>query len=127
VGFASDPSCTVSDVHPNHLHPSQTDNLRAIGISTIAILTRCAFRCAELSGGFDGKLANDEVAFMLLDGLLMVITVILLTVAHPGITLGDRWKVGAFWTKNDRGTYALTSKVGGSADSLMTQQQQQYT
>ena len=51
---------------------------------------------AELSGGFGGSLANNEVSFMILDGAMMAIVVILLTTAHPGFTLGPMWQAGTF-------------------------------
>src|SRR5450755_3179613 len=68
----------------------------ALAISTVAILIRCSFRVAELSGGFGGSLANNQVSFMILDGAMMVITVTLLTTAHPGLTLGPMWQAGNF-------------------------------
>lgn len=68
----------------------------ALAISTVAILIRCSFRVAELSGGFGGSLANNQVSFMILDGAMMAIAVILLTTAHPGWTLGPMWQAGNF-------------------------------
>ena len=88
----------------------------AIGIATVAILIRCAFRCAELSMGFNGHLANDEATFMVLDGFMMIITVTVLTLAHPGITLGvERWEDGAFRSKK-KSSAAYTATV--SKESL---------
>jgi hypothetical protein len=68
----------------------------AIAISTVAILIRCSFRVAELSGGFGGSLANNQVSFMILDGAMMVTVIILLTTAHPGLILGSMWQAGGF-------------------------------
>ena len=68
----------------------------ALAISTVAILIRCSFRVAELSGGFGGSLANNQISFMILDGAMMVIVVILLTAAHPGLILGPLWQAGGF-------------------------------
>lgn len=70
--------------------------LWSIGICTIAILIRCTFRVAELSKGFGGSIANNEILFMILDGMMMAIVIILFTVAHPGIILGEMWKAGGF-------------------------------
>ena len=56
-----------------------SDNQAALAISTVAILIRCSFRVAELSGGFNGSLANNQASFMILDGAMMCIVVILLT------------------------------------------------
>lgn len=71
--------------------------LFAIGASTLLILVRCCFRVAELSKGFKSSLANNEVMFMVLDGLAMSLVVILLTLAHPGMVFGQElWEAGAF-------------------------------
>ncbi|RMZ82704.1 hypothetical protein DV738_g1464, partial [Chaetothyriales sp. CBS 135597] len=74
----------------------------AIGIATLAILIRCVFRVAELSEGFRGPIANDESLFMVLDGAMMVICVIVLTIAHPGIMLGPLWELGAFQQSSNK-------------------------
>ncbi|KAK5000565.1 phospholipid-translocating ATPase rsb1 [Elasticomyces elasticus] len=68
----------------------------AIGIATVAILIRCCFRVAELSGGFRGSLANDQVSFMILEGAMVVIAVSCLTVAHLGLVMGPVWQAAAF-------------------------------
>ena len=71
--------------------------LVAISVSSLLILERCAYRVAELSGGFDGATANNQAGFMVLDGAAMVVVVALLTVAHPGLSMGrDLWEAGAF-------------------------------
>ena len=57
---------------------------------------------AELSRGFGGSLANNEVLFMILDGMMMAIVIILLTLAHPGIILGPMWKAGGFRLRKSR-------------------------
>ena len=44
---------------------------------------------AELRGGFDGKLANEEIPFMILEGALMIVACGCLTVFHPGYILPD--------------------------------------
>jgi hypothetical protein len=88
----------------------------AIATATITILIRCTFRVAELSEGFGGKLANDEPLFMIFDGLMMLICVAVLTVAHPGIMLGRRWDDGAFhWSRRGQ----ENSDSEGSSDRSM--------
>lgn len=72
------------------------NNWIALAISTVAILIRCSFRVAELSGGFSGSLANNQVSFMILDGAMMATVIILLTAAHPGWVLGAMWQAGNF-------------------------------
>ncbi|ERF75848.1 hypothetical protein EPUS_01214 [Endocarpon pusillum Z07020] len=65
--------------------------------ATLAIFVRCVFRCAELSEGFDGRLANDEVTLMVLEGAMIVIAVMLLTALHPGPAFGGMW-ANATWS-----------------------------
>ena len=72
------------------------NNWIALAISTVAILIRCSFRVAELSHGFNGSLANNQVSFMILDGAMMATVIILLTAAHPGWVIGIMWQVGNF-------------------------------
>lgn len=112
-----------------HQHPEKTNTtyaemrrskrfrffLWSIGICTIAILIRCSFRVAELSKGFNGSIANNEVEFMILDGMLMCIVIILLNVAHPGIILGPMWQAGGFHLRKSR---AAMSKEAGRAEEI---------
>ncbi|KAF8855425.1 RTA1-domain-containing protein [Acephala macrosclerotiorum] len=62
--------------------------LACLTISTLTLFTRSIFRVAELSSGFGGHLANDEVSYMILEGAMVVIASVLLTVMHPGVGFG---------------------------------------
>jgi hypothetical protein len=64
-----------------------------LAVATIAILIRSLFRVVELRDGFQSKLAGNEVAFMVLEGGMIVVATICLTVFHPGHCLGFSWKV----------------------------------
>lgn len=64
-----------------------------MAIATIMILVRCSFRVAELQHGFGSSLANNQVAFMILDGAMMIIAASCLTFAHPGLLLGEVWNI----------------------------------
>ena len=55
------------------------------------ILIRSSYRVAELTGGFHGKLWNSQVYFMVLDGTMVAIASIFLTIFHPGVALHGRW------------------------------------
>jgi hypothetical protein len=93
------PSTPAYQVQSN-AHTNKTPLKPALFLAITAILIRCSFRVAELSEGFKGKLANDEVLFMIFEGVMMAICVCVLTVAHPGLTLGARWNTGAFhWSQ----------------------------
>ena len=49
---------------------------------------------AELQGGFDGALANDQVTFMILEGAMVSIASLALTIMHPGPIFRSFWKLG---------------------------------
>jgi len=70
----------------------------ALACATILILIRSCYRLAELRGGFHGTLANNEVLFMILEGPMIIISVLLLNVFHPGFSLGKHhlWNMKAF-------------------------------
>ena len=55
------------------------------------IIVRCTFRAVELSDGFDGEMANDEVLYMVLEPPMIVLAVIALTVCHPGVCFQGAW------------------------------------
>ncbi|KAF5665348.1 phospholipid-translocating ATPase [Fusarium heterosporum] len=62
-----------------------------VSIAVILILARCAFRCYELSKGYqDSDLITDEGLFIGLEGVLIVIAVFCLCVGHPGRVFDDR-------------------------------------
>jgi hypothetical protein len=65
----------------------------AIAVITIAIYIRCAFRVAELKDGFGGELANDQTRFMILEGPMINIATIALTVCHTAIA----FRSASYW------------------------------
>ncbi|KKK23908.1 hypothetical protein AOCH_004197 [Aspergillus ochraceoroseus] len=75
-----------------------------LGIATLAIFVRSVFRCAELSEGFDGTLANDEVTFMILEGAMICIAVICQTVFHPGAIFKGQWHDAVWHTRASKET-----------------------
>lgn len=56
----------------------------AIAAATVTIQIRCIYRVVELAGGFRSEAANDQPAFMVLDGPMNMIAVGALTICHPG-------------------------------------------
>ncbi|KAL4800111.1 RTA1 like protein-domain-containing protein [Aspergillus venezuelensis] len=64
--------------------------LVALVIAVITVYTRSIFRVIELNGGYDSAVANDEIAFMILEAAMVGITCICMTVLHPGIALKTR-------------------------------------
>ncbi|CAG7926524.1 unnamed protein product [Penicillium olsonii] len=65
--------------------------LIGLAIAVLTILIRSTFRVAELQGGFDSSLANDEIALMILEGAMVSIACICLTGFHPGLLVGKNW------------------------------------
>ena len=57
------------------------------GLSTaiVLILTRCAYRVAELKDGYNGTLIQEEVPFIILEGVVVVLAAVALCVGHPGL------------------------------------------
>ena len=47
---------------------------------------------AELSQGFDGYIANQEIPYMIFEPVMITIACICLTIWHPSIVFGDVWK-----------------------------------
>ncbi|KAJ3021344.1 hypothetical protein HKX48_008739 [Thoreauomyces humboldtii] len=65
----------------------------ALLASTLLILIRCIFRVSELSGGFNGSEANNEVEFMILEGPMIFIATGLMAAFHPGRAFKGLWGV----------------------------------
>lgn len=49
------------------------------------------YRVAELWGGFDSHLANDELTFMIFEGPMIITAVGAMTFFHPGRVFDDLW------------------------------------
>lgn len=58
--------------------------IASLMVATVAVLIRSIFRVVELWQGFSGELWNDEVDFMVLDGMMIALATICLTGFHPG-------------------------------------------
>jgi hypothetical protein len=89
-GFSGVSSTSISN------HPIEgtvlTESTSGIGIATSLIFIRSIFRTAELNGGFSSDLANDEVAFMILEGASMVVACGSMSIFPPGLILKGHWK-----------------------------------
>ncbi|KAK5679175.1 phospholipid-translocating ATPase rsb1 [Elasticomyces elasticus] len=66
-------------------------------LATVVILIRSIFRVAELWGGFDGALWNNEVDFLILDGAMISVAALCLSALHPGPAFGGQWNA-ANWS-----------------------------
>jgi hypothetical protein len=71
--------------------------LISLAVATLCIFIRSVYRCAELAGGFDGALfTSDEALFMVLEGAMIAIATILLTVFHPALCFQGAWDEANF-------------------------------
>ncbi|RFU27688.1 hypothetical protein B7463_g8637, partial [Scytalidium lignicola] len=83
-------------------------------VATFCIFIRSIFRVAELSGGFHGSLANDQVTFMILEGAMIVIATSCQTFLHPGIAFAGVWDEVNFSFRGKKGV------EGGKTDGVDT-------
>ncbi|KAF2446176.1 RTA1-domain-containing protein [Karstenula rhodostoma CBS 690.94] len=60
-------------------------------VATLLIFIRSVYRVAELWDGFQSHLANDEVTFMIFEGPLIIIALMMMTAFHPGRIFDDLW------------------------------------
>jgi len=65
----------------------------AIGFATFTILVRCIYRLPEMAGGWGNPRMRDETTFLILDGMMIALASIALTVAHPGFMFPPMRKV----------------------------------
>ena len=63
--------------------------LIALSISTVCIFIRSVYRVVELSEGWSGALIKNQTLFMILEGMMVIIAVLLLNVFHPGLCFGE--------------------------------------
>lgn len=56
--------------------------------ATLLIFVRCVFRVAELKDGYEGHLIREEIPFIILEGVLVVLAAAFLCIGHPGLVFG---------------------------------------
>ena len=71
-------------------------------LATLTIFIRSVFRVAELSGGFRGPLANNQISFMILEGVMIIIATSCLTILHPGVSFQGVWSAANFSMRGRR-------------------------
>ncbi|EME43636.1 hypothetical protein DOTSEDRAFT_89429 [Dothistroma septosporum NZE10] len=59
--------------------------LGCMAVAFLAIFIRCIYRLPEMAGGWGNPLMRNEKEFLILDGAMISIAAVLMTVAHPGI------------------------------------------
>lgn len=82
----------------------------ALGAAVVLIFVRSVYRVAELQQGFNGPIANNQVSFMVLEGPMIFLAVLAMTVLHPGIAFGDNLRSAAWSIAQSRkAAFATTS------------------
>jgi hypothetical protein len=67
------------------------NTMPGLAAAVLTIFIRSCFRVAELQGGFDSDLANDEITLMVLESAMITIACFCMTAAHPALVMGRRW------------------------------------
>jgi hypothetical protein len=80
-------------------------------LATAAIIVRSVYRVVELWGGFSGELWNNENDFFILDGAMIGLAVVLLTVLHPGIAFSGQWTTCGWNMKGARQSSPKEEKI----------------
>lgn len=75
---------------------SKSSQFFAAGIlvAFITVFIRCVYRIPEMSGGWESAVMQDETDFIVLDGVMITIAVLALTVCHPRQCVPDLWRRG---------------------------------
>jgi len=85
----------------------------------VLIYIRSVYRIVELQGGFSGKVANDQASFMVLEGPMIILAVLALTVSHTGRVFDGLWKLSG---QGKRGNFGYTQN-----GALMDDEQEELT
>lgn len=62
--------------------------LTGLATASVLILLRCAYRVAELKDGYSGQIIREEVPFIVLEGVVIVLAAVALFFGHPGVLEG---------------------------------------
>jgi hypothetical protein len=90
----------------------------ALIAATLLIVVRSIYRCAEMAGGFKGALANEEVPFMILEGAMVMLACLCLTVLHPGWVLKGAWGRTAGGDGDIEGSELIGMGIGGKTEGF---------
>jgi len=67
--------------------------LVALTVAYITISIRCIYRIAEMAGGWENPIMQNETAFIVLDGVMCVIAVFSLNIFHPGFLFQQSYAI----------------------------------
>lgn len=83
----------------------------ALWLATILIFLRSVYRVVELQGGFNGTVANNEAAFMVFEGPMIILATLALTVFHPGYSFAGQWH-NATWSLRGKKNKTIAESEG---------------
>ena len=63
--------------------------LAAMLLAYLCIFARCVYRIAEMANGWGNSIMQDEAGFIALEGAMIAIATVLLTVFHPGLAFPE--------------------------------------
>lgn len=95
--------------------------LVALTLSTICIFIRSVYRVVELGEGWDGALIKNQTLFIVLEGVMVVIAVLVLNAFHPGLCFREGYIKGPkteptrtgrrkFWRRKTKGGVVVVEK-----------------
>lgn len=86
--------------------------LAALALATLLIFTRCVYRVAELSEGWNGHLILTQSYFLVLESAVVIIACLLLNAAHPAFCFAAGYATGTsgFFGRNWKKTNAARSR-----------------
>ncbi|KAI4110768.1 MAG: hypothetical protein LQ339_001044 [Xanthoria mediterranea] len=94
--------------------------LVALTLSTICIFIRSVYRVVELGEGWDGALIKNQTLFIVLEGVMVVIAVLVLNAFHPGLCFREGYikepktetRSGRrkFWQRKSKGDVVVVEK-----------------
>lgn len=58
--------------------------IASLTVAWITIFTRCVYRIAEMAGGWGNSIMQNEVDFIILENVMILIATLCLTIFHPG-------------------------------------------
>ena len=61
----------------------------SIFLAYLTIFIRCVFRIAEMADGWQNPIMQDETDFIVLEGVMIVIATLCLTIFHPGVVFPE--------------------------------------
>ncbi|KAL8685549.1 MAG: hypothetical protein Q9218_007690 [Villophora microphyllina] len=103
--------------------------LVALALSTICIFIRSVFRVVELGEGWNGALIKNQTLFIVLEGVMVIIAVLVLNLFHPGLCFregyikkpkAERGQGGRRWFWQRKGKGEVGEKVSPSPNGSDT-------